>query len=76
MIYMRKEIITAGSGWIFSGVVCISTWAIEFSRAAIGSFGLLYIGFIVIIIGASLFAFNKKLESTIRRLEMNAHKKA
>ncbi len=76
MIYMRKEIVTAGSGWIFSGIVCIATWAIEFFRVAIGTFDLLYVGIIVIIIGALIFAFNKELESTIRRLERDAHKRA
>jgi len=70
---MRKEILTAGAGWITAGLICISVWAIE--KSFTNPIGLLYVGLLVIIIGGWLLIVNKKLNAMMIKMEADAKKR-
>ncbi|MDE1865768.1 MAG: hypothetical protein KGH94_04000 [Candidatus Micrarchaeota archaeon] len=70
---MRRELLMAGSGWIASGIICISVWLLE--RGFENAEGLLFTGLVVIVVGAWILLLNKRLERLIAKFEAEAAKR-
>ena len=67
-----NDIISAGLGWIFAGIVSGSVWGVLLSHG-INDYGMLAVTVIVLLTGTGMIAMNKKIVAI--RDSIIAHRK-
>ncbi|MGC8537995.1 MAG: hypothetical protein ACP5MZ_03380 [Candidatus Micrarchaeia archaeon] len=70
MVHTNTSVLMAGFGWIGAGIVSFATWFV-LSRNP-GSYAsspsnMLYLGFIVTLVGVAVLAFRKQINSLVEK---------